>query len=1537
MSGAHQANSRSTTTSRKKGTHRIAPKPSRQPYNWLGVSAVTLGLGAAMASGTGIANAKSGAGSPSSSSNNSSSNNSSPGNTTNSHHTSTSDNAHKHPKKAKASDASDSSGASDSSAATTPSSANTSAADTGGTTTKGHTGKGKKAKAGDTSQTGDAGQTKTKVKVTKQAAATASTATDTSYIATPPATPMTATKSAAKLVPLAATQTINSAASTDTTTTTSTATTLHATSSNAIVAAIQNAMISFFTATSTIAQLAANGLTGPVVPAGNPVGAFIYSIFRGMEQFAGLVPTVGTPTTNSEPATGTVTGNLNVTVPAGGPTLTYSVYTNPLFGSVSVNTDGTYTYKSNVFGAALAALGLNPTDKFTVTASDGVASTNVTVNVAVLSANDTPSTPVATNITENTATGVVTGTLSSTSPDGESVAYNVVTRTIGGSISVDSATGSFTYTPTAAYRENANLGVITTDTFTVTATNAAGNSSLSGFITVPVSPAANDTPSSPTATNVSANAVTGVVTGTITSTDPAGANLTYSATQPIGGTLTLNNTTGVFSYTPTALNRADANLGVITTDTFSVTASNGSYSATSLITVPVEPATNDTPSTPTSSSLSVNSTTGVVTGTIDSTSPDGSALTYHVTALPTQGTISVSGNTYTYTPSALAMSESAMGLITTDVFSVTATNAAGYSSGIGYITVPVASSSDHPTAPVVTNQTQNLVTGVVTGTITSIDPANQSLTYSVSIGPIGGNVTLDGTTGNFTYTPTTLNRQDANLGVIETDSFTVTATNGKYSSSAIVTVPVSPASNDTPSTPTSSGQNENIYTGVVTGTVAAGSPDGSPVSYSITTPTIDGMALSTGSISINAATGAYTYTPTAFARSDANLGVITSDSFTVTATNAAGYSSSTSITVPISPASNNTPSAPTVTNEVENTVTGAVTGTFASTSPDGSAVTYSYTQPVQGSLSIDANGNFTYTPTALARNVANQGVITTDTFTVTASNGMESSSVSWVTVPVSPASNNTPSVPVASNISVNSTTGVVTGTLTSTSPDGATVTYSTLSLPTQGSVTISGNTFTYAPSSLAQFESQITLLTTGKWATDTFGVTASNGQFSSGMSSVTVGISPVSDTPGNPTVSNITENTVTGVVTGTLSANDPAGLALTYGVNTGAIGGSVTITGNTFSYTPTTLERSIAISGVTTDTFTVTATNGYYSSGATFVTVPVSPASNDTPSKPTTSNLSQNIYTGVVTGTLSSSTPDNSALTYTVTTPTIDGMALSTGSITISGNTFTYTPTAFARSDANLGVITSDTFTVTATNAAGITSGAATVTVSISPASNDTPSKPTTSNLSQNIYTGVVTGTLSATSPDGGAVTYTVTTPTIDGMALSTGSITISGNTFTYTPTSFARSDANLGVITSDTFTVTATNAQGFTGSSATVTVPISPASNDAPSKATVSGQVQNKSSGVVTGTLNATSPDGSAVSYSITTGTIGGMSLSTGSVTLSTTTGVTTFTFTPTSLAMSNSTFLGPYTDTFIVTVSNGMTSTNTTITVPILAKSLL
>ena len=79
---------------------------------------------------------------------------------------------------------------------------------------------------------------------------------------------------------------------------------------------------------------------------------------------------------------------------------------------------------------------------------------------------------------------------------------------------------------------------------------------------------------------------TGVVTGTAVFTDPKGTQLTYAVTtNPTKGAVTEFDThTGEFTYTPAA--NASA------TDAFTVTATNGTHTATETITVPARDVQN---------------------------------------------------------------------------------------------------------------------------------------------------------------------------------------------------------------------------------------------------------------------------------------------------------------------------------------------------------------------------------------------------------------------------------------------------------------------------------------------------------------------------------------------------------------------------------------------------------------------------------------------------------------------------------------------------------------------------------------------------------------------------------------------------------------------------------------------------------------------------------------------------------------------------------------------------------------------------------
>ncbi len=106
---------------------------------------------------------------------------------------------------------------------------------------------------------------------------------------------------------------------------------------------------------------------------------------------------------------------------------------------------------------------------------------------AVLAA--APVAGVATSGSPDNATGVVTGSASFTDPEGWSLTFSAtVTSAGGGTVSVDSVTGAFTYTPTQAQRQAATSN--TTDTFTITASNGANSTDQTITVAVAVPPTA---------------------------------------------------------------------------------------------------------------------------------------------------------------------------------------------------------------------------------------------------------------------------------------------------------------------------------------------------------------------------------------------------------------------------------------------------------------------------------------------------------------------------------------------------------------------------------------------------------------------------------------------------------------------------------------------------------------------------------------------------------------------------------------------------------------------------------------------------------------------------------------------------------------------------------------------------------------------------------------------------------------------------------------------------------------------------------------
>lgn len=304
----------------------------------------------------------------------------------------------------------------------------------------------------------------------------------------------------------------------------------------------------------------------------------------------------------------------------------------------------------------------------------------------------------------------------------------------------------------------------------------------------------------------------GVVKGDL-NVSANGQILTYTVTTQAGqGTATVNSA-GRFAYIPTAQARYNATES--TTDTFTVTVSNGFASVMETVTVSVLPKA-DIPVAGTPTVGAPNATTGVVTGALHITDPGGKTLMYTVSTTPGSGAVTVDATgSFTYTPTVHARLNATES--TTDMFTVTATN--GTNSITEQVTVAVLPLDAVPVAGTPIVGTPDPVTGRVTGMAVFTDPAGETLTYSINMSgpPAEGYVTVDTATGAFTYIPAST----ATPG--STDHVYILATNTSGNvGGQIITVPV-------PAVPIPSSDAPTVAGTIALGTEAlavAFSPDG---------------------------------------------------------------------------------------------------------------------------------------------------------------------------------------------------------------------------------------------------------------------------------------------------------------------------------------------------------------------------------------------------------------------------------------------------------------------------------------------------------------------------------------------------------------------------------------------------------------------------------------------------------------------------------------------------------------------------------------
>jgi VCBS repeat-containing protein len=441
-----------------------------------------------------------------------------------------------------------------------------------------------------------------------------------------------------------------------------------------------------------------------------------------------------------------------------------------------------------------------------------------------------------------------------------------------------------------------------------------------------------------------------------------------------------------------------------------------------------------------------------------------------------------------------------------------------------------------------------------------------------------------------------------------------------------------------------------------------------------------------GTLALNP-NGSFTYTPTPNYNG--------SDSFTYKANDGTADSNVATVAITVNAVND----APVAVNDAYSTnedtaLSVAAPGVLGNdTDADGNTLTaVKVSDPAHGTLTLNANGSFTYTPAANYNG--------SDSFTYKANDGTADSTVATVTITVNPVND----APLAANdaYSVNEdtplTVAAADGVLKNdTDVDGNALTAVKVSDPAHGTLNLAADgSFVYTPAPNYN-------------GPDSFTYKANDGTADSNVATVTITVNPVNDAP--TAVADIysvdEDQTLTVPAPGVLGNDtDVDSPTLTAVQGTGPSHGTLTLNANgSFSYTP-------AANYNGPDSFTYRASDGTAQSNEATVTITVT-AVNDAP---TAANDAYSVdedtpLTVAAPGVLGNDTDvDGDALTAVLVTGPTHAAA---GTFALNANgSFSYTPAANYNGP--------DSFTYQAKDPSGALSAVATVAITVNPV-NDAP------------------------------------------------------------------------------------------------------------------------------------------------------------------------------------------------------------------------